>query len=310
MKTKKNDRALYINCPLSGCSIPLNEAAKRESSDAGKQNNGGVGMTTSTPCTDKISQIINEIDNSGYLDVNGIVRRWIPSQCLSMVYSNVGFHTVLKNRGVNYAWEVVLNELEKQAELYHCRDINSFNDRNRWYSKEIVYAMAERYVELLTCNDRMSIYLKPLKSALKGIKGSLTPFKLYKTAQSFNAYRKRIPFSQKGICNEFANAYKAAGAYYTMKDLIMFEGCSFDTVDKSKESHVIMQESLDILEQKADEIVKDGVCDNGYKMLAILKKFLKDNEFDFDKTKEKWATESNARRALRALIRTNRRSRK
>lgn len=310
METKKNDRALYINCPLSGCSIPLNEAAKRESSDAGKQNNGGVGIPTSTPCADKISQIINEIDNSGYLDVNGIVRRWIPSQCLSMVYSHGGFHAVLKSRGVNYAWEVVLNELEKQAELHRCRDISSFSDRNRWYSKDIVYAMAERYVELLTCNDHLSYYFKPLKSVLKRIGDSTTPLQLYKTAQSFNNYRKKVPFKQKGICNEFANAYKAAGAYYTMRDLIMFEGCSFDTVDKSKEPHVIMEDSLDILEQMADEIVKDGVCDNGYKMLAILKKFLKDNEFDFDETKEKWAVESNARRALRALIRANRRSRK
>ena len=55
-----------------------------------------------------IQKIINAIENSGYLNVNGVVRRWIPSQCLNMIFSEEGFHQQLKNRKYNYSWKVLM----------------------------------------------------------------------------------------------------------------------------------------------------------------------------------------------------------
>lgn len=81
-----------------------------------------------------IVELIGKIEESGYLDANGIVRRWIPSQCLAMVYNNGGFHENLKARGVDYSWKVLVDDLKKQSKLYMNHDMEGYADRNRWYN--------------------------------------------------------------------------------------------------------------------------------------------------------------------------------
>ena len=105
--------------------------------------------------------------------------------------------------------------------------------------------------------------------------------------------RQRIKFSPKEICIEFANAYKAAGAYYTIKALIMFEGCRLQVDDQGsvdqisywdarngrKRKFAETEESLEALERKVSAIVQDGVGDYGYMMLGLLKEFLEQVRF-------------------------------
>lgn len=301
-----------------------------------------------------IVELIGKIEESGYLDANGIVRRWIPSQCLAMVYNNGGFHENLKARGVDYSWKVLVDDLKKQSKLYMNHDMEGYADRNRWYNSEIAYAMARDYYNTLcrhintmkhySHNGRLYIKLKcwmnngkgvhvdelpmfraQIEKAITCIKNTKTPKTLLDAVISFDKMiRQRINFSPKEICVEFANAYKAAGAYYTIKDLIMFEGCRLQVDNQGSVDQITFwdercgrsrkfvetEESLEALERKASAIVQDGVADCGYKMLGLLKDFLEYNKFDFSATQNKWHEQSKLRKALRATNRKNRRSRK
>lgn len=295
--------------------------------------------------------IVNKIDEGGYLDVDGIVRRWIPSQCLQMVYSQEGFHEALKSRGYDYSWKVLVDELKKQCKFYIDKDFDELNDRNRWYNYKVAADMAREYIEILQdyvgqlrehshkgrmyknvkcawMNKGQGIHLGELPAfwnklwnAQREISSAKTPCTLYDAVARFNNLRQQIRFTPKGekISASFTNAYKAAGCYYTMKDLIMFEGCLMkvyadgDTYSpycyKSARKFVEKEESLKALDRAANEVASTITC-TGYMMLGLLKDFLDYNNFDFDKTKAKWAEQSKIRKAFRNLKRGERRSRK
>lgn len=55
-----------------------------------------------------IVELIGKIEESGYLDANGIVRRWIPSQCLAMVYNNGGFEEKITPKKAKYSRMMLL----------------------------------------------------------------------------------------------------------------------------------------------------------------------------------------------------------
>lgn len=372
--TKKNNNVTKVICQNCGAEVII---PNHEFAIAGMAIGKDSGLGTvvlPTKCCDenaslqKLSElsgvsvsavqavlnIIGKIEDDGYLDVNGIVRRWIPSQCLHMLYSEDGFHASLQYRGYEYCWKVLVDDLKKQSVLYVEKDMEAYADRNRWYNKELAKAMAKDYIEQLRYHvekelsvhshngrpykkikcgwmnngkgvhiDEMSVFFNKMQLACNAIGATKAPGTLYDTVARFNNLRMRIGFQTKNICPAFFNAYKAAGAYYTMKDLIMFENCLMKvdkdgSVDRplyfdygrSKRDFVEMEESLAALERKTSEVVKTGVLANGYMMLGLLKDFLAYNNFDMDATTQKWKEQSELRKMARSMKRGERRSRK
>lgn len=301
-----------------------------------------------------VTSVIGSIEDSGYLDVDGIVRRWIPSQCLTMMFSRNGFHEELKMRGYEYSWKVLVDEVKRQRDLYYKKDIEGLADRCRWYNSEVAYMMAKHYLnELqfrvasmhpyshknrpyvkLQCRwmnngkgvhiDELPVFFSAFEKAANRIKGTKNPKILCEAVIEFNDLRSGVKFTPSTICSAFTNAYKAAGAYYTMKDLIMFEDCRmqldergttdtptyWDRKSGQKRKFVETEESLEALERKASAIVSESVVECGYQMLGLLKEFLAYNRFDFETTKQKWHKQSELRKAIRMKQKGNRRARK
>ncbi len=303
-----------------------------------------------------IADLIGKIEESGYLDVDGIVRRWIPSQCLEMFYAKGGFHKVLQDRGYDYSWKVLMDELRKQVKLYMKKDTEGYAERNRWYNRQVAAEMAKDYIsnlhafvgtlkvrshkgrmyKKLQCAfmndgkgvhvDEFAVLYKKLDDACNRIKSAKTPATLDDAVSCFNNLRMAIKFTPRNwqMSGAFINAYKAAGSYYTIKDLIMFEGClmqidkngttdipSFCAIRHGNTRHFVeKEESLAALENKAAEIVKAGSATDGYMMLGLLRDFLQYNKFDLKVTKAKWAEQSEIRKAFRGTKRGERRSRK
>lgn len=303
-----------------------------------------------------IANLIGKIEESGYLDVDGIVRRWIPSQCLEMFYAKGGFHKALQERGYDYSWKVLMDEMKKQAKLYVKKDIEGYVERNRWYNRQVAVEMAKDYIDALhafvgmlkthshkgrmykqlKCSfmnngkgvhiDELPMLWKKLEDACNKIGSTKTPATLYDAVARFNNIRIMIKFSPRNrqMSGAFINAYKAAGSYYTIKDLIMFEDClmqldtngttnepSYYTARRGNARHFVeKEESLAALESKASEIAKAGSAVDGYMMLGLLRDFLQYNKFDLETTKKKWTEQSEIRKAFRGTKRGERRSRK
>ncbi len=302
-----------------------------------------------------MKDLVDKIEKSGYLDVDGIVRRWIPSQCLEMVFSEDGFHKSLMSRGYDYFWKVLIDDLKRQMKLFGERDMEGFADRNRFYNRMVAADMADGYVNELLLHvgglrvhmhkkraykkikcvwmnhgkgvhvNELPVFENRLKTARNAIGRVRTPSALYKAVVEFDKLRKGIKFTPKssGASSSFVNAYKAAGAYYTMKDLILFEGCRMKVNKEGSTDRgfswrnlvngrefVEREESLAVLERKMSEIVSAGTKHAGYEMLGLLKEFLSYNEFDFGAAKAKWREQSAIRRELRGERRGERRPRK
>lgn len=297
-----------------------------------------------------LATIIDKIESEGYIEVDGIVRRWIPSQCLQMFYSkgyrgeHIGFHNMLKRKGYDYGWDVLIADLKKQSKMFADSDMEGYNDRNRWYNKTIALDMANHYLQALKkhiasmpernhkkrkyvklrCSwmnrgkgihtDELLAFYAKLEAAIKRISLTKNPKTLLTAVQDFNKLRIGIWFMPE-LSQSFMNAYKAAGAYYTMKDLILFENCLMQvnaagdtTIRRYNEPrHFIKQEeSLAALERKTAELVSRDIKECGYEMLGLLKEFLKYNHFDFEATKQEWAKQSEARKLMRQINKSRR----
>ena len=303
---------------------------------------------------DILNEIISAIDNEGHLEVEGIVRRWGPAQCLNMlrgdlksegasgfVYCKPTFHQSLMQKGYKYVWNVLANETNVLYKMYKDGDMDAFEVRNQFFNKEVVFMLAEQFMAHVVKNiDKLSQYsimsiLEDLgvsctnpnecKTALinvtmnyqQAIRYTNGPKDVHKATMRFqklvHAYLRGTMGSRVEklkVPNEFANVYKAAGAYYTMKDLILFEGYRFrdggETVDAS----------LRMLETVFSNIANEynlgeinALHDNGYKMMGVLKDFLIGNNYDYVKMVTKWAAQSKERRQAIYKNRANRRAR-
>lgn len=98
--------------------------------------------------------------------------------------------------------------------------------------------------------------------------GAVPTYKeLYDAVHEFNKNRKHLAWDTKQA-DAFINAYKGSGAYYTMRNLIMFHGARFlKNGRKMSETN-----SLKELESKAKLYDEEG-----WKMLGVLKQLIKDN---------------------------------
>ncbi|MFK1903884.1 hypothetical protein ACIXC0_05710 [Bacteroides fragilis] len=77
------------------------------------------------------------------------------------------------------------------------------------------------------------------------------------------------------------DAYKGAGAFFTMQNLIRFHDCTaIDDSGRRLDKH----QSLAFLSAKA-EAYRDG---EGWRLLAVLKKMLADNNINIKKKMAAW----------------------
>ena len=381
MKKNNETKVICANCGAE-IVIPNNEIQGVLGTVVGKDSGLGVVVLPTTDCCgehsnaeitpiqaidrleelarlspemrEMVASLKDKIEGGGYLEVKGIVRRWIPSQCLRMVYSQLGFHCSLVNKGYCYSWEVLINDLKVQEKLFRNNDMKEYEQRNSWYNKKIAEDMALHFIESLnqaipkmsvrrhdgreyirlrcSLNNGLGVHLdelwklkNPLYAALKMIRTAATPDSLLHAVEIFNKRRKAIRnWEPCRACPSFMNAYKAAGAYYTIKDLIMFEGCvmratdsgdtdrsnSYDWRLRRDTTHFVNTKlSLEYLDKTAKDVVKCVEID-GYKMLGLLKDFLEYNNFNYKETTERWLKASEERSELRKSVRGSRRSRR
>jgi hypothetical protein len=255
--------------------------------------------------------IFDHIISQGTVPNRCLFRRWVMAQMFHMLsytdfHSNepVGVTEMIHRLGYEYQWKMLLNELHAQMKM-EGRDAVNFADRNRWFNAEVVVAMAEDYIAQLTkrvdalkerkckgipykrINNRNIFVLdlqdklyKPFGKAIAHIKQAKNAVQLYNAAKKFNELRIRMAWNTPQ-CKAWVDAYKGSGAFFTMQNLIRFHGCTaIDDNGKRLDKY----QSLAFLSAKA-EMYQDG---EGWRLLAVLKKMLSDNNIDIKKKMSEW----------------------
>lgn len=250
--------------------------------------------------------IFASIVKSGTVPNRRLFRRWVMAQMFHMLTAKdwkgntIGFTQALNDKGYKYQWEMVLEEFRVQSKLCN-RDLENFFERRRWFNKEVVVSMAEDYIKQLKaivdklprkhCKkipyvrlqsknifvvDLESKVFQPLHLALIDIKSAQGVANLYKAVFTFyHLVKQTYSYYYMPQDKAFKDAYKGAGAYYTLKNLIMFHGCTFPGKNR--------EESLkDLKKMLDDEYLK------GYQLLGMLKKFLDDNNINIKAKQAEW----------------------
>lgn len=238
-----------------------------------------------------------------------LFRRWVMAQVFHMLTATewgkktpMGFTKALQNKGYRYQWEMVIEELRVQSKLYG-KDPENFAERNRWFNKDVIVSMAEDYITLVKraikklpirkCKKVPYIRLfgvnvfvedvpnkiyAPLNKALGIIKQSTSPETLQRATFGFFEHVKKTYLRYNLLQSRaFKDAYKGAGAFYTLKNLILFHDCVFQNMNQ--------EASIAYL----NYLVKPKDFE-GYKLFGILKEFLTNNHIDIAAKQAEWRT--------------------
>lgn len=255
--------------------------------------------------------IFDQIISQGTVPNPRLFRRWVMAKMFYMMsytpYRSkepIGVTNMIHRLGYEYQWKMLMDELHAQMKM-EGRDTVNFIDRNRWFNADTVADMANDYIVQLKkrvdalkerkckgipykriCNRNIFVsdlqvkLYNPLHMAVTRIKRVKNAAQLYNAAKEFNNMRIRMlhdtPQNQAWV-----DAYKGTGAFFTMQNLIRFHNCiAIDDNGKRLDKY----QSLAFISAKAEEY-KDG---EGWRLLAVLKKMLSDNDINIKKKMAAW----------------------
>lgn len=261
-------------------------------------------MDTKKETTTSKDPVEESIRNDGYIETIHLYRRWVMAQMLRHFRNEkdpAAFdHYFVSGKPYKYAWETTLNEMKAMKHLQGEELIK----RERFFNLEVVKEMANEYNEQVknyiaklpkkwtVKNGKWAYYSKipygkeikrspkdkefwaSITEAVNKINEANTYWQMQKAVENFMA---TCPMHLKmPKPNAWKNAFKGAGAYYTMDNMIKFHNCHW-----MLKSHYLMlplSASLAELEKAVEETKGEY-----YRLYAMMCDFVAYNHFDFDK---------------------------
>lgn len=238
-----------------------------------------------------------------------LARRWVMAQMFRMLaaegamkygeYKN-SITAQIRRKGYDYMWKQMEEELYAQMKMFAHSDADNYLDRNRWFNNKVLAAMIEDYRYQLhlyvkheckvkkckgvpykrICGENVFVddikkkVFEPIETLTREANNAKTPSGLYSVVCRFNKIRKTRTWKPKQSA-AWIDAYKGAGAFFTMQNLIRYHKCRFEGMDK--------EASYSWLKAKASEYKNEG-----WRMIGLLRQFLKDNNIDIEKKMAEW----------------------
>ena len=247
--------------------------------------------------------ILNQIIEDGYVRNTKLHRRWVMAQMFKMLNyhswrnGEEGYDAYLRNHyGYMYQFDMMLEEVRVLSKLED-RDIESFNERSHFFTKDVVIATCKDYLEKLKANidaqkpknckgvpykrvkgrnifvaDLDKKVYAPVQRQIWMISRARNYKELYKELKKFNDSMINLPWNTKK-CKVWIDAFKGSGAYYTLKNLVMYHDC-YVKVDKYDSRTGV--KGVVYIQSKLNEYQGEG-----WRYMAMLKKCIADNGFDF-----------------------------
>lgn len=246
--------------------------------------------------------IANQIIEDGYVRNTKLHRRFVMAQMFqglnykSYDGRNTGYNEWVKRHGLGYAFDMMIEEIRVLGKLEE-RDRDTFVERSHFFTKDVIAkTMADyvaeliKYVETLPNKNCKGVPYKrvkgknifvvdldkkvyaPLRNDIHRVKYASNYNQLYRIVKEFMRNMVALPYTTPKS-KAWIDAYKGEGAFYTLKNLVMFHGCGIK-VDKFDVR--FGASAVALLNQKLDEYQGEG-----WRMFALMKKVIADNNFDF-----------------------------
>ena len=250
----------------------------------------------------KVNDVIaNQIIEDGYVRNTKLHRRFVMAQMFQALnYTSwrgerLGYNGYLKRFGLKYEFDMMLEEIRVLSKL-EVRDMETFIERSHFFTKDVIVKTMEDYLE------ELQKYINDLPT--KNCKG--VPYKRVRGKDIFEADLEKKIYSNfkryisvvryandydqiyrmvKNFMNEmialphstpkskaWVDAYKGAGAFYTLKNLVMFHNCGIEV----NGTMVHGAAAVSVLNKRLNMYQGEG-----WRMFALMKKVIEDNNFDF-----------------------------
>lgn len=225
-----------------------------------------------------------------------LFRRWVLAQTFRMLRHD--YTRSLQWKGYEYQWRMLEEELRVQSILFK-KDQENFYKRNRFFNRGVAIDMCKQYctdlnnyitsLKVKKCkgvpyktvygrnvfvDDIYKVIIRPVEC--NAIYTAYTPGDLYLAVKALNKARTPMHNGTPQI-KAWVDAYKGAGAFYSMENLIRFHGMRVHHLGA-------------VLDEKGSLAYLDKVSKshNGYWLLGMLKNELKLNNISIDKKMKEW----------------------
>lgn len=250
--------------------------------------------------------IRDQIIADGYVRNTKLHRRFMMAQMFHMLNyvswdgKEKGYTACLRNRfDYKYTLDMMIEEVRVLGKLEN-RDKESFMERSHFFTKDVVVDVLNDYLEKLkdyvdslpnkNCKgvpykrvkdvdifvaDLDKKLYRPIRDRIQRVQRAANYTIMHRELMAFMRYSfVKLPHNTPKS-KAWVDAYKGEGAYYTLKNLIMFHDCGIRT----STGHMSFGTAAEaVLKYKLDEYMGEG-----YRMFALMKKVIEDNRFDFNK---------------------------
>ena len=247
--------------------------------------------------------IANQIITDGYVRNTKLHRRFVMAQMFhALNYKSYdgrkeGYNEYIKRFGIKYEFDMMLEEIRVLSKL-EARDKDTFIERSHFFTKDVIAKTMKDYVDELkmyvgklpnkNCKgvpykrvkgenifvaDLQKKVYSPLEREINRLKYATNYNEIYRIVKSFMNDMIHLPYDTPKS-KAWIDAYKGEGAFYTLKNLVMFHGCGIIVDGKA----VFGAAAVSVLNKRLREYKGEG-----WRMFALMKKVIKDNNFDFYK---------------------------
>ena len=252
--------------------------------------------------SDNHDAVAEQIITDGYVRNTKLHRRFVMAQMFQMLnyvsYDGKlsGYTDYLNSRyDYSYTFKMMLEEVKVLSKL-EVRDRESFEERNRFFTKDVILKVLYDYIDKLEdyvnnlpdhkCKgvpykrvSGMDIFnvdlpkklYSPIAEHILKIKLAPNYNVIYKELQRFIGSMVKLPYKTPKS-KAWIDAFKGEGAYYTLKNLIMYHECYVHYDNE------VLTQKASMMELRNKLLAYQG---EGWRMFAFMKKVIKDNNFNF-----------------------------
>lgn len=244
-------------------------------------------------------EMYGKIMSDGYVRNTRLHRRFVMAQMFQMLSyishdgKHKGYTDCLKRMyGYEYTLKMMTEEVRVLSKL-EVRDAESFAERSHFFTKEVVVDVLEDYIEKLkayanalpdkNCKgipykrikgvnifnaDLDKKLYAPVRNYIFKIKYAKNYAEIYRSLEAFMRSHVKLPHDT-AKSTDWIDAYKGEGAFYTLKNLVMFHNCG---IKAGKFDARFGANAIQLLNERLDEYKGEG-----WRMFALMKKVIADN---------------------------------
>jgi len=259
---------------------------------------GENGLPTVTAT--ELKGMLDQIDSQGYVKNSNLFRRWVMAQTFRMMKHEGGYTAALNEKPYKYQWTMVENELHAMSKIEK-EDKELFKVRKDFFTKEVIIAMLEDYKAKLNAECRGIHLVWAQRKHTEGIAIANITIDAIKQCTNYNGYYQIIREFNKELkggrrdgyycpdltlsrttvkCKEWIDAYKGAGAYYSLQNYLRFHADTHVYLPTNERGRVLWATRLEA--EGELEVKREEYKGQWYKLFGYFKRVIELNQFDFD----------------------------